>query len=101
MKRHASVNDAATDAGPAADGSYLDAAGDAGSDVLDVGPDPRDVGAIDSALAPNFPSGGDIDPGCRDGRTESVDCTSLGFTGCSEGGRDGAYCSPSPWIDGR
>lgn len=38
---------------------------------------------------------------CNAGRTETVDCTGLGFTGCSEGGRDGAYCSPSPWIGGR
>ncbi len=35
---------------------------------------------------------------CNAGRLDRVDCTSLGFTGCAVGGRDGAYCTPSAWI---
>jgi hypothetical protein len=36
---------------------------------------------------------------CHAGALERVDCTSLGFTGCTEGGgRDGAFCSPSLWL---
>lgn len=42
---------------------------------------------------------GDVLVFCNAGRTTRVDCTALGFTGCSTGpGRDGAYCSPSPWL---
>lgn len=35
---------------------------------------------------------------CSAGKTITVDCTAAGFKGCSEGGRDGAFCSPSPWL---
>jgi hypothetical protein len=37
---------------------------------------------------------------CNAGAIARVDCTSLGFTGCTEGGfGDGAHCSPSWWHE--
>ena len=35
---------------------------------------------------------------CNAGLVATVDCVAAGFTGCSLGGRDGAYCSPTAWT---
>ena len=36
---------------------------------------------------------------CNAGQISTIDCVSLGFTGCASGvGRDGAYCTPSAWL---